>query len=198
MSSPADRSPHLPNRKRSSQTTCQTTHQTVGWLAEELVAQWLIQQGGEIMQRRWHCRWGELDLVARFRSATAGLSAQDTVTFVEVKARREGNWDMDGLLALTPQKQQKLWKTAELFLAGYPDLANLPCRFDVALVHIHSHSPAHRLPAHRLKDKAELSDRALPSNELILQQPIEIGKPITLMANQLSLQHYIQSAFDLT
>lgn len=199
MSYPADRSPQRSNPKRSSQTT----RQTIGWLAEELVAQWLIQQGGEIRQRRWHCRWGELDLVAHFRAATAGLSSQATVAFVEVKARREGNWDMDGLLALTPQKQQKLWKTAELFLANYPDLADLPCRFDVALVHIHSRSlPSQNLPSHRLKDRAEdrteLSDRALPNNELVWQQPIEIGKPVTLMADQLSLQHYIQSAFDLT
>ena len=32
-----------------------------GSLAEALVAQWLIEQGWEILEKRWHCRMGELD-----------------------------------------------------------------------------------------------------------------------------------------
>lgn len=185
------------SRRSSRQTSRKRCNQTTGWLAEELVAQWLRQQGGEIMQRRWHCRWGELDLIAQFQADAARLRPQATIAFVEVKSRREGNWDLNGLLAITPQKQQKLWKTAELFLSDYPQLADLPCRFDVALVHIHAQSlHSQNLHVKDLRDTAELGDRD-SFIKFTFEQPIEIDKPVTLMGYDLSLQHYIDSAFDL-
>lgn len=99
----------------------------LGNLGEQLVANWLSQRGWQVVGQQWHCRWGELDLVA--------VSApQDCLAFVEVKTRRSGNWDELGALAITPRKQAKLWKAAELFLLAHPDWAELPGRFDVALV----------------------------------------------------------------
>ncbi|MEM9542940.1 MAG: YraN family protein [Cyanobacteria bacterium P01_E01_bin.42] len=98
----------------------------VGQLGEEIVADWLQGRGWEILHHRWHCRWGEIDLVAR--------SPKPMLIFVEVKTRSSGNWDANGLLAVNSQKQAKLWQTAELFLAQYPDYAEFPCRFDLALV----------------------------------------------------------------
>ncbi|NJN91478.1 MAG: YraN family protein [Leptolyngbyaceae cyanobacterium SL_5_14] len=109
--------------------------QTIGVLAEDLVADWLIGQGWEVLQRRWHCRWGELDLVAKgFVSDSKNATPQPTLAFIEVKARSRGNWDANGLLSITLRKQAKLWQAAQLFLAEQPELAELPCRFDVALV----------------------------------------------------------------
>jgi putative endonuclease len=98
----------------------------LGELGEALVADWLQQQGWQILARQWHCRWGELDLVA--------LHPDPCLAFVEVKTRRPSNWDNSGRLAVTVQKQQKLWRTAEIFLAQHPQYSNFPCRFDVALV----------------------------------------------------------------
>lgn len=98
----------------------------LGQQAEDLVAVWLQQQQWQILARRWHSRRGELDLVA--------LHYELGLAFVEVKARSRGNWDAEGLLALTPAKQAKLLFTAQMFLAAHPQWAELPCRFDLALV----------------------------------------------------------------
>ncbi|ASC72301.1 hypothetical protein XM38_032570 [Halomicronema hongdechloris C2206] len=98
----------------------------LGRLGELLVADWLRHRGGELVAQRWHCRWGELDLVVR--------QPDSLLAFVEVKTRRQGNWDADGLMAITPQKQRKLWRAAQLFLIQQPQWQEWPCRFDVALV----------------------------------------------------------------
>lgn len=101
----------------------------LGALGEDLVAQWLQHQGWRILQRRWRSRWGELDVVAYHPVQPHGA-----IAFVEVKTRSRGNWDADGLLAITASKQAKLWKTARLFLAQHPQWAEHPCQFDIALV----------------------------------------------------------------
>jgi putative endonuclease len=106
------------------------SHQTdLGILGETFVAEWLRSQQWQILYHRWSCRFGELDLVAQSSPQTESL-----IAFVEVKTRSQGNWDSDGLLAVTPAKQAKLWKTAQLFLVKHPHLAELPCRFDIAIV----------------------------------------------------------------
>lgn len=142
-----------------------------------------MQANHEILQRRWRCRWGELDLIA----STHDRLGNATLIFVEVKARRGHNWDEDGLLAITVQKQAKLLKAAQLFLAEQPQWVNCPCRFDVALVRCHP-----------------LTTTISP--DLTLDVPdeiaswvsswVEISNPVEIAGYQLSLQRYIQDAFD--
>ncbi|MGA7937622.1 MAG: YraN family protein [Kovacikia sp.] len=146
-----------------------------GTLGEELVARWLQAQGWLILARRWHCRWGELDLVIGQPDPTSPQNPT-LLAFVEVKTRGQGNWDGDGALAITPQKQAKLWKTAQLFLSGNPSLAELPCRFDVALVNCR---------------------RALPPAKQPRANPAEQGATLIQAGYQLTLLDYIQSAFTL-
>ena len=52
----------------------------VGELGEQYAAAWLESQGWQTLDRNWHCRYGELDIVSR----------DDTgiIVFVEVKTRR--------------------------------------------------------------------------------------------------------------
>ncbi len=98
----------------------------IGVLGEDFIAQWLQSSGWKILHRRWRCPWGEIDLIA---------DNCDFLAFVEVKTRSAGSWDAGGVLAITPQKQAKLWQTAESFLATYQEFSDRPCSFDVALVY---------------------------------------------------------------
>jgi putative endonuclease len=158
----------------------------LGQNGEMLVAQWLQQQGWSILARGWSSRWGELDVVA-FRKGDRAASRSEnrlasqsdesrTLAFIEVKTRSSGNWDADGLLAITPSKQVKLWKTAQLFLAQHPNFAESPCRFDVALV-----------KAVRSRDVSEANT----------WPPITLGQPIEWKGYRLTLSTYLESAFEL-
>jgi putative endonuclease len=162
----------------------------IGELGENLVARWLTAQGWQILAQNWHCRWGELDLVAqRLPISTARTENLRSplndhgLAFVEVKTRSQGNWDSDGLLAITAQKQAKLLKTAQLFLAKHPHLAELPCRFDVALV---QYRQIHQ-PSVILAEQGAAIAQALPI-------PV-LGQPFSLGNTQLTLADYLEAAF---
>jgi putative endonuclease len=99
----------------------------IGLQAEQFAADYLEARGWQILSRRYRSRWGELDLVAR---------QGDTLSFVEVKARRAQNWDCHGLLSITASKQRKLGLTAMDFLRAWPHLERCNGRFDVVLVEI--------------------------------------------------------------
>lgn len=117
--------------------------QELGIHGEQLVQNWLNKQGWQILYRRWQSRWGELDLVAKGYHAPGGKLSSEMIAFIEVKTRSKGNWDADGLLSITRSKQQKLWTTARLFLTRHPRFAEIPCRFDVALVSCHPKAPTY-------------------------------------------------------
>lgn len=185
----------------------------IGVLGEDLVAQWLQSTGWIILHRRWRCRWGEIDLVAKteLKSQESGVlgaglteiplgeqtslknphrqkNSSPLLAFVEVKTRSSGNWDAGGLLSITPRKQAKLWQTARCFLATYPNLANYPCRFDVALVHyrkLASNQPRQPKTPATIETATSLSS-----------MPFQIGEAIIVAGYQLVLQEYIPSAFD--
>lgn len=149
-----------------------------GQLGELLVAHWLTLQGWEILQRGWHCRWGEVDLIARQDlGGTTRAQQPPCLAFVEVKTRSQGNWDQDGILAVTGLKQAKIVRTAALFLAEFPQLAELPCRFDVALV------------------DCRRSPKQQPSGALNLPRSLALGEPVSLEGYEFTLRSYLDSAF---
>ena len=167
----------------------------IGTWGENLVADWLQQQGWEILHRQWHCRWGEIDIIALGRDEESEINRgnenspfpiphspfpiphSQTLAFVEVKTRRRGNWDAGGMLAITTIKQAKLWQTAEIFLSTHPDLANNYCRFDVALV--------------MCEPSQQNTKRILP--------PLTAANAESAVAGnyRLTLQEYIRSAFSI-
>lgn len=144
----------------------------IGVLGEDLVAQWLQSTGWIILHRRWRCRWGEIDIIAR----EARECSLPLLIFVEVKTRSRGNWDAGGILAITPQKQAKLWQTAQWFLGNYPEYVDYPCRFDAALVF------CQRLSKNQ--------------NKLAETLNIQLGQAIAHSGYQLILKEYIPSAFE--
>ncbi len=175
----------------------------IGVLGEDLVAQWLLSTGWSILHRRWRCRWGEIDLIARLephyeaageqRSRGAG-EKQTTrhsplLAFVEVKTRSQGNWDAGGLLSITPQKQAKLWQTAQCFLTTFPDLADYPCRFDVALVRCHKLS-------RKQSSQPPTAPATIEAAPGLSSLPVQLGQVIIIAGYQLVLQEYLASAFD--
>ncbi len=118
--------------------------QELGNYGEQLVCQWLTQKHCQILQRQWHSRFGEIDLIAMGMSGKGALRSK-VLAFIEVKTRSQGNWDADGLLALTRSKQSKLRITARYFLVRHPHLSEMPCRFDLALVSCHPAPPTDRI-----------------------------------------------------
>ncbi|MCF3936281.1 YraN family protein [Acuticoccus sp. M5D2P5] len=93
-----------------------------GVAAEKSVACYLHAGGYTILGSRERTRGGEVDLIA---------VRDDTVAFVEVKARRRG---YDGLEAVTRTKQARISAAADDWLSRNPAFAEHTLRFDVALV----------------------------------------------------------------
>ena len=166
----------------------------IGALGEELVCRWLELQNYSLLQQNWRCRWGEIDIIAQNRDSK-------TLAFVEVKTRSRNNWDEGGLLAVNATKQEKIIKTASMFLTKHPQLAELPCRFDVALVSYgnlslrRNSSIPLRLSATRgLEQDAKKRETKLDSKKVA---QITIGEAVIVGQYELTIENYIQSAFEL-
>lgn len=95
----------------------------LGIRGEAAVADYLRRKGYTLLCHSFHCRYGEIDLIAK----KGGV-----VCFVEVKMRSNVQYGLPRE-AVTHQKQEKLRKTA-LFYLSVQDL-DCPTRFDVAEVY---------------------------------------------------------------
>jgi putative endonuclease len=93
----------------------------LGEAYEALACRHLQAAGLDLLARNFATRFGELDLVMRER---------DVLVFVEVRYRARTGFG-DGAASITAGKQVKLATAAEQFRQSRPDLAALPCRFDV-------------------------------------------------------------------
>lgn len=95
----------------------------LGRWGEALVAEELRQKGCVLLAAGWHCRMGEIDLIAADRTY---------LRLVEVKLRRNDRF-IKALEAVDRRKQEKLRAAAMLYLAEHP--TKLQPRFDVAEVY---------------------------------------------------------------
>jgi putative endonuclease len=91
----------------------------------EKAAEKLLQEAGlQILERNFQCKMGELDLIAR---------EETTLVFVEVRRRSHGGFG-SGFESVDYRKQQKLIRTASLYLQRRKFFDQYPCRFDIVSV----------------------------------------------------------------
>ncbi len=95
------------------------THLQQGEDAEVACCDYLKTQGLRLVEKNYSGRQGEIDLIMRDKSM---------LVFIEVRFRKN-NLFGGGLESITPSKQFKLRKTAELYLQQHSKYKN--ARFDV-------------------------------------------------------------------
>lgn len=94
----------------------------LGLAAEKIAATFLTQQGLKLVATNFHCRHGEIDLI---------MQEGNTLIFVEVRLRSNTAFG-SAAASITPQKQQKLIRTAQFYLQQHA--IQSPCRFDAVLM----------------------------------------------------------------
>ena len=94
-----------------------------GVWGEALVADYLREKGYKLAAHSYHCRFGEIDLIAR---------RGDILCFVEVKLRSDRRFGLQRDF-VTTAKQRRIRTTAAFYMTRHdPDLC---ARFDVAEVY---------------------------------------------------------------
>jgi len=94
-------------------------HLKQGEDAEAACCEYLRSQGLKTVDKNFHCRHGEIDIIMLDKSM---------LVFIEVRYRKNNNFG-GGLESITTTKQRKLRKTAELYLQINQHYKN--ARFDV-------------------------------------------------------------------
>ncbi|RDE22666.1 YraN family protein [Motiliproteus coralliicola] len=92
-----------------------------GEAVEQQVEQYLVNQGLTPVMRNFSVRCGEIDLIMR---------DGNTLAFVEVRYRQRAGFG-SAAESVDWRKQQKLSRSAALFLQQHPQYQSQACRFDV-------------------------------------------------------------------
>lgn len=103
----------------------------MGDLGESLAAVLLESKGYYILERQFHTKFGEIDIIAMTQD-------KSTVVFAEVKTRKDGS---HGLAAesVGHTKLQRMVKSAQVFMLENPAEADI--RFDVIEVYANRGCP---------------------------------------------------------
>jgi len=102
------------------------SNKATGKLGEDLAAEYLQQQGYEILERNWGNKWGEIDLVCKVAPLGATLP---TLVFVEVKTKIGQQFGAPHEM-VNPRKLLQIQRIASLYPAG----KNQPKRIDVIAI----------------------------------------------------------------
>ena len=94
---------------------------TRGKEAEDRACRYLQARGLQLLQRNYHSRRGEIDLV---------LQDKGSLVFVEVRYRSDSRFG-SALESVNPRKQSRLIACAQHYMQTHPDTSQQPCRFDV-------------------------------------------------------------------
>ena len=100
-----------------------------GELGEKKACKFIKKNGYEVLEKNYRTKFGEIDIVA---------SEHETICFIEVKARSNSDYGNPEEF-VTKKKQEKLWKTASIYIDNNPsDLENY--RFDVIAIDFESNN----------------------------------------------------------
>lgn len=116
-----------PTQSRQSSTPTRPaspSRNEIGALGETLATLALQDEGLEILDRNWSCRWGELDIVALEREA-----GRRTAVFCEVKCRTGRDFG-DPLESITAAKVRRLRRLAAEWLSQHAELSPEAVRLD--------------------------------------------------------------------
>jgi len=97
---------------------------TAGLQAEEVARDYLKIQGMKWIESNYRCRLGEIDLIMR---------DGEYLVFIEVRSRSSVSHG-GALESITYHKQQKLVRTASLYLLIHKLHDKVPIRFDVVSI----------------------------------------------------------------
>lgn len=100
-----------------------TSRQILGKTAEHYALRFLLDQGLRLVERNWHCRRGEIDLI---------MQQQELLVFIEVRLRTHQQVSAEE--SVDVRKQAKLIASAQTFLLAQPQWQQHACRFDVIAV----------------------------------------------------------------
>lgn len=122
----------LSKSSKSSKSTI--NRQQIGQLAEDRALAHLQAKGLQLRQRNFRCRLGEIDLI---------MHDKEYLVFVEVRYRQSQVYG-GALASVTPSKQQRLIRAAQVYLQQpeQSDVLNNPMRFDVLALSAPQNEPA--------------------------------------------------------
>lgn len=95
---------------------------TLGEFGEELVARYFRERGARVLDRNWHCRQGEIDLVIQ--------ESDGVLVGVEVKTRR-GLGFGEPIEAVTEQKVKRMRRLLGAWRQDHPEIDTPDLRLDV-------------------------------------------------------------------
>ncbi len=93
---------------------------TAGQIAEHKTLKFLKSKGLRFVQKNYHCRHGEIDLI---------FLESETLVFVEVRYRADNRFG-GAIASVSPQKIEKLRRAAQHYLMTNK-LSDADCRFDM-------------------------------------------------------------------
>ena len=94
----------------------------IGDFGENCVVEYIKKSGYEVIEKNYHTRFGEIDIIAKDKECTV---------FIEVKTRKSSLYG-NASEYVNPKKQEKIIKSALSYLK---DIENTEIRFDVAEVY---------------------------------------------------------------
>ena len=91
---------------------------------EKIAADFMSDNGCVILERNYHCKSGEIDIIAQDR---------EDLIFAEVKYRKgkESGYPEE---AVNISKQRRICKTADFYRIQHKIPENISCRFDVIAI----------------------------------------------------------------